>query len=319
MHADRFGEVWVFQPSYTPILAGYSGHVVVHKFVPATGLHSVYSFAAHGSTKHTTIYDPNVDAFYYLGQIGDFVVIWGATGGVTRRAQMFTSSAESGMGYPHMALDGTRLYVGGTVAGVAPPIYYRDILLGYSDDTGLTVRDLSGVHRAFPIEFRRGGGLTSLVPDHWYNQNSWLQSIAPIPGRPGVMGMYAMAGTHVTVGVATPPAANAGSVTNWIASVSDANGLMYSGDGILVRDGDELYAISGGTVPGASGRCILVMRWTGSGWETVGRTEPLIGFNSYAISGMRKRVPGQPIVITLTDQRSPDRWNQRVLVLTIDP
>lgn len=321
MHTDRENEVWVFEPTFTGGSAPDKAMVHLHRFLPEppyNGQHDIIvSFEASKSAKHTSIYDPSVSAFYFMGQGGDFLVVDPA-GAVTRRTQMFVAGAGSGMGYPHMSLDGNRLYIGGTVAGDSAPVTYRDCLIGYSDDTGITVRNLGGTPLSFPITFAPDAGFTSFLPPSWRQHDVWLQGIAPRPDGSGVVGMVWYT-EHVTHTLAAPPAASPGSTVNW-SVLADANGACWDGYGILVRDGDDLYAISGGPVPGAApAQCILIMKWTGTGWQTVARTEEGAFSDDYAIAGMRRRTPGQPIVFTFTDQRAPQRWNQRMMVGVFNP
>lgn len=308
LHADRNDEVWVFQPTY-------AARVDVHRIRPATGQHNVYSFDAESSTKHTSIYHLAWQAFYYMGQHGDFIVFDPVSTQVTRRALMFGA----GMGYPHMAVSGARLVVGATIAGDGNPRHYVGCVAAISDDAGNTMKSAAGDVLTMPVPLVASGGLISFVPGALENQDPWLHSLTMLPGTNAVLGIYhtSTTGLHRAVGISIFPSPP-NQLVVYNETMGDETATVYDGSGVFVRDGTDLYYISGGLVPGISGRAIVAAKWTGgSTWRIVARTE--IGFNDYAVAGPRQRAPGQPIVITVTDQRSPDRSNQRVLVLTFNP
>ncbi len=151
-----------------------------------------------GAGKSSTLYDRSRHQFYFLGYGPTPFMVLNMNGGLIRQYPLFKSVNEANVQYPHMQMDGSRLYVAvGTDTSVCPASYLNPdgtcaaskpwrhgISFIYSDDGGITWSAPGHDNLSLPIDPDNNGPTAQAELAPYANDPcSWLQSFLPRNGK----------------------------------------------------------------------------------------------------------------------------------------
>lgn len=300
VETDAAGNVYTF---YSEDYNYSSEPAIFRKFEAAAGFtNPLTTEIPQGSAgKFAALYDPGRDQFYYFS-------FWNAphpnfftldkNGTVVSQRSIIGAGPNAGLQYPHLRLDGTRLFAGWTTQDLASPTaLYRSIHFMFSDDGGANWKIPSGPVTT-PVIGDETGPTPQLVLADELTTSTWLSSFLPTGGA--VHAFYYASGPlnrqhYVKIDLATggrvydqTPVWSAGQV-----NIATLDGFFATGANAPIF----AVGISGGNRIG-----VLASDDGGLTWLDYALSEPIpSGRSIYAIGGARELTPDGDLIGSYTE------------------
>ena len=290
IETDEFDTIYLFGADYSPAGTNPSSGSLLLQIFSADNNYVnpvLVTIPGEAAGKSTALFDQVRKQFYYIGFNDTPFLVLDRAGAILRQYQLFKTGTVAHVQYPHLAMDGSRLYVAWTTS--KPTGLYNGIHFIYSDDGGATwfAPGVSGA-LTLPIISDDTGPTPEIVSAaHLNTKSTWLANFTVLNGIAHFT--YIAGFTEVRQIYQRFLVEPFTKLTEIDGLWGDQNGSLYSFDGFFTKDGSTLYVVGGAgaeqTMEGK--RPIIALKSTDNGatWSVVARSTQLVF--PYSIGGAR--------------------------------
>ena len=290
VETDEDDNIYLFVYDLVPASNDGSGQVVFYKFLASDNYVSPTTVTIPNGQfvdKFVAIYDRTRGRFYFFSGLERNFLVIDKSGNIQRSEQLFKNGPQTILEYPHIAMDGPRLFLAWTTTTRARPWRYHSIHFVFSDDGAATwMTPTTTQPLRLPVVSDDTGPLPQLVPGHYLGTSAWLSNITAIDGWLHLM--YMAGGRELYQRVSVSSGAIFTLDGTW-----EADGLRFlSLDGFFAKSwGDKrvLYAIAADYADqDAEGNASIVVLKSDDNSETWrAHAKSSQRFRPYALGGAR--------------------------------